>query len=504
MKIKFTNLGPLKEGTFDLNKKLILLTGPNKSGKSWVAYSLYGVMKDTTRVERPFSQKLIDELRNSKFIGNNIKKNGTESISLNISKFKYDLDDFFRNKLFSELQKMMNSRIVYYYLGNSKQDSPNNSIIELVFDDYCSIDTIFSNAIDKEIKRDFILYERDIKKRFDYNISNENNHSIAIVTDISNNDDFYKTQKRGILYNHGITTLLRPINFSGNPIDMNYVLCHNIISLYIDSYRRSVFFLPAERTFINQVAKELTDYKAYLFDQRKYSGEDNVDESADLAWAIREYMNFINRLEPINQSSDSLPKYIEIAQGRLANLIGGQLNVNDFGRIIYSEEEKPIPYHLTSSSIKMLSGLDFYLRFYMRMEVNHTIFIDEPELHLHADAQLEFAKLIGQMVNAGIQVVVSTHSELIIRQLNHLIYLNRPEAKDSPKWAEFCNEYDYQENDFLTPDDVAVYFFDGKGGCESLDIDETGFSVPTIQDVLKQMSAEIYTFNDEILPSESE
>jgi predicted ATPase len=45
MKIQVTNLGAIKEGTIDLSKKLNVFCGPNGTGKTYMAYAIYGLTK---------------------------------------------------------------------------------------------------------------------------------------------------------------------------------------------------------------------------------------------------------------------------------------------------------------------------------------------------------------------------------------------------------------------------------------------------------------------------
>jgi predicted ATPase len=56
------------------------------------------------------------------------------------------------------------------------------------------------------------------------------------------------------------------------------------------------------------------------------------------------------------------------------------------------------------------------------------IIIDEPELNLHPDNQRKIARWLVRVVNAGFKVMITTHSDYIIREFNNLIMLQT--AKD--------------------------------------------------------------------------
>jgi AAA15 family ATPase/GTPase len=50
-----------------------------------------------------------------------------------------------------------------------------------------------------------------------------------------------------------------------------------------------------------------------------------------------------------------------------------------------------------------------------------TLFIEEPELHLHPDAQVKMSQIVAVLVNAGFRVVVTTHSLNVVYSLNNLL-----------------------------------------------------------------------------------
>lgn len=52
------------------------------------------------------------------------------------------------------------------------------------------------------------------------------------------------------------------------------------------------------------------------------------------------------------------------------------------------------------------------------------LIIDEPELNLHPDNQRKMAGLLARLVNCGVKVLVTTHSDYLIRELNNRVMLN--------------------------------------------------------------------------------
>jgi hypothetical protein len=81
-----------------------------------------------------------------------------------------------------------------------------------------------------------------------------------------------------------------------------------------------------------------------------------------------------------------------------------------------------------------------------------TLFVEEPEIHLHPQAQRDMVKMLALMVNRGFRVVVTTHSLTVLYTLNNLIQASLlPVGK-----VEGVPEPEFR----LSPAQVSVYAFE--------------------------------------------
>ena len=138
----------------------------------------------------------------------------------------------------------------------------------------------------------------------------------------------------------------------------------------------------------------------------------------------------------------------------------GQYAVSESGAFQFQPDnvKHSLDLHLSSSTAKSYFGLWFYLKHLG--EPGDVLMIDEPELNLHPDNQRRIARLLTMLVNRGVWVVLSTHSDYIVRELNNLIILsNEFEGRE-----RLQKEYGYQPEDQLDPDKVAAYCFAQEGG----------------------------------------
>ena len=56
---------------------------------------------------------------------------------------------------------------------------------------------------------------------------------------------------------------------------------------------------------------------------------------------------------------------------------------------------------------------------------------EEPEMCLHPQLQLQMAKLLVRMVNKGIRVIATTHSDIIIQHINNMCQLKTVEKNEA-------------------------------------------------------------------------
>jgi len=79
--------------------------------------------------------------------------------------------------------------------------------------------------------------------------------------------------------------------------------------------------------------------------------------------------------------------------------------------------------------------------------------VDEPELNLHPENQRRVARLFASLVNLGVRVFITTHSDYIIKELNTLIMLNH----DKPHLKRIAEREGYKSRELITADKIRVY-----------------------------------------------
>ena len=253
-----------------------------------------------------------------------------------------------------------------------------------------------------------------------------------------------------------------------------------VMSLYFDGIVGAQMF-TAERSGIYTFNKELSVGRLRNPEERL-----NARYPKPIADGLADAADVVNQRR---KESD----YLEFADEIENIILRGNLKVSEDGEILYHvSNNTDLGYNESSSAVKTLAPLVFYLR--------HTaghfniLFVDEPELNLHPKNQILLAKIFVKMINAGLRLVVSTHSDYIIREINNMIMADGLNKAGDGILAKMG----YDESLCLSQDKFAPYLFQknakGKVAVEPLEVDRYGFNMPSIDDAINQQNEVTNTF----------
>ncbi|TNT95068.1 ABC transporter, partial [Escherichia coli] len=150
-----------------------------------------------------------------------------------------------------------------------------------------------------------------------------------------------------------------------------------------------------------------------------------------------------------------------------------------------------IKLHLSSSTVKSLFGLWFYLEH--PAKTGDILMIDEPELNLHPSNQRVIARFLAKLVNSGIRVIVSTHSDYFVKEINSLIMLHGVSENMIEKRNAIMQKQGISIDSILDSNLVAAYLFDN-GSVNEMQKSNEGINAVTFDEVINAINDD----NDEI------
>lgn len=120
-----------------------------------------------------------------------------------------------------------------------------------------------------------------------------------------------------------------------------------------------------------------------------------------------------------------------------------------------------------SSMVSELAPIVLFLR--GRIDPGDTVIIEEPEAHLHPAAQTWMAVTLARMVRAGVRVVVTTHSDWLLKEIGNLM-----REGELGEIAGECTESDSIPSP-LRPSDVGIWLFHQDGTSAGSQVREIPF-----------------------------
>lgn len=457
MKFGIKNLGPIKDADIELGD-LTIICGKNNCGKTYLTYSLYSFL---TTIQRSFVFQ-ISKINEQYF--DDCYKEGSCSIDAAL------------------IWENFNS-----LLCNAMKDFKEALPLFL---------TIAPQTLHKELNISTIMEDRDYNKfkeaqgaaRFQvtekcmFHIKKQAQSSKIIIRIENTGERLPRRENLRKMFN---------------------VVC----SIFFNQIFPDAFSLTGERSGISLFADNIADFSRKMenisLPVTKLKKRIRVTQEAGLSnqsfpLPVAKEVAFFQNLKIIRKRVSYISKEHQRLLILADELSGGRYEFDDQLGIQYFPENTDTPLTLSecSSSVKSLVEFNFYLRHCAKK--NQILMIDEPELNLHPANQRKLARLLAQLVNAGIRVFITTHSDYIIREFNTLIQLKQ----DKSYIAKIKETEGYSDSELLDASRIQAYVAkrqdDGVIFDKAPISQDDGITISTLDDVIDKMNSiqEAITWGD--------
>lgn len=462
-KIKLTveNLGKIEHAELEVGD-LTIIAGENSSGKSYIVYSLWQALRQ--------ERNITDFLENMQ-----------DNVQIKLQKQGWnDLD----SDVYSAFKSIFENNNYTLDLGEAGIRTLIETVIETVIDEQVELQPDDLQQLFKDqnitglvtlsagVKKTEIINKRiKIHKENDYkinikeltmglNIFSKENLSdpfslttlLVGVQSAASNELFHELIKyleetdedEKKLKRHSFLSSLSSTLILSEAVSVVNKDNKNKVSL-ISSERAGAFLFWhdeadkadkfKEKAQLNSISamKKVTDKKQANTVFNNFTQVQNSNYSSYTA-PVAENIKFARDLAIYTSNKDSYikKKYPQIIT-ELEILMGGKLfHSASYGlrftpfkpnstTVETESNQNALPFHLLSSSIRSLSYIYFYVKH--ELEPGEILIIDEPEAYLHPSNQMRMARILAMLVNAGVRVVITTHSDYMVREFNALIAL---------------------------------------------------------------------------------
>lgn len=452
--INIKNFGVIKKANINI-KPLNILIGANSSGKSYVAKLIHCFnIKDNTNMINPsqYYKNLNDENKQifDEFSGKLVDYIKTEP-TLKSTPFKIPIN---------EIKPLIDEGILNYF---------SKIYAEKLEEDFsCNTDDLINfneNSFEIEIDNVKLIKNHDdelqvILKEYPFKKESNGVDDNDIILKLDRDDENILIYINNLLYE-----IYSFENSNNNFINIFAIIASIIIGNLAleDSY-----YIPSERS-------EITTDRKLL--------KRTIQNKAEISKNQAEVLAAIQSIDKTKKG-----EYYELACKLEHEITGFHADIEDnglFNEIIYinSKNNRKTPSGILSTSIHEISLFTLYLKYVLKK--GDLLTIEEPEAHLHPKNQRILVKYFTELINNGLKIMITTHSDYILDQINNMVRLNNCSE-------EKLSEMNYTKDHIIDVNDINIYFFkeDGEDSfvCEEISIDESGFS----EDNFSQITDELY------------
>lgn len=419
MRIHVENLGPIKQASWDL-RKLNVLAGPNSSGKTYLAHAVYSALKATTWPNSVGFFSPVDESV-TRTMAEELSAVGRSSVKLS------ELADFFHLSFEAALEAGLRG----IDRGTSKES------IRLVPEE----GELLGTALQRIKSGQYIPG------------TNFGNFSLNLQISDADDPDITLTKQSNRL----------DTDQPGNDSSAEEYMCgfvQRLLGLLAAWPSRMPYVLTSERVGLYTFQSDIDYGRSEMVEKFRVTNGGTAAELSTTPWpsAVEDNLDQFRRLQDKNFRAFMKPVP---EAGKMIDLIhrmsGGQFHFED-GSYTFAPKDSDVhlPMSSTSSTARSLFELAEFVTWHARPGA--WIVIDEPELNLHPDNQVLMARLLVRLVDAGVSVFLTTHSDYLLRELSILTVLDSKE-----EWPE-----EYQGIASLNPDDIQVGYSELQDGVSSL------------------------------------
>lgn len=406
MKITIKHLGALDQAEFSLGD-LTIICGENNTGKTYATYALFGFLsfwREAFSIGVP--HEIIDELLNK------------GSVRIDLRPFLADA-----NAIIARGCDAYAKQLPMVFAAPEDRFKSSEFRVEIV-----PQDVVLSSTFERRMqaaKGDLFLLSKEAQ-----------------------NDDLV------------VTLLVERQKFQLPLQAVRRVISDAIKDIVFGRVFPNPFIASAERTGAAIFRKELNFARNRLLEEVSKGDSKNLDPFElltkvyqDYALPVKTNVDFTRQLESLVKKSSFIANEHPNTLVDLADIIGGEYTVTSEDELYFVPKGKRVRLSMdeSSSAVRSLLDVGFYLRHVAKP--GDLLMVDEPELNLHPANQRRVARLFARLINLGIKVFITTHSDYIIKELNTLIMLGR----DMPRMREIAEREKYRPEEMLSADRVRVY-----------------------------------------------
>jgi hypothetical protein len=272
------------------------------------------------------------------------------------------------------------------------------------------------------------------------------------------------------------------------------VVGDRVLDQTLGPLRLPAFYLPADRTGIMHAHRVVV---SALIENATMGGLRRTGPTPTLSGVLADFLQHLIEIDRRHPGRRRF--HPELGQSIEESILQGSVQIERDGTGYPSFRYRPsdwgsdLPLMRVSSMVAELAPLVLYLRHVVATD--NVLIVEEPESHLHPAMQVELVGQLAKLIQAGIRVLVTTHSEWVLDELANIVRLSEVPEKERGGISN--------GETALTADQVGAWLFkprEGAGGTaiKEVPLDETGYAGTGFEEVAMALHNRFATINDRI------
>lgn len=192
-----------------------------------------------------------------------------------------------------------------------------------------------------------------------------------------------------------------------------------------------LYFLPASRSGLYTGMSTLTPLIAELSKSRSV-----LTRKIELPGFTEPIADYILHLSEISTPTPRNEKLEGIADAIEKEILKGEVKFDQNRNQLYyipQGSRLHLEMNAVSSMVAELSPIVAFMKFILAGngagKTKPVIFIEEPEAHLHPEAQVRLAEVFVKLINAGVKLIITSHSNYIFNKLSNMVISGQLDLK---------------------------------------------------------------------------
>ena len=453
VEIAVKNFGPIAEATIDL-RPLTVFVGPSNTGKTYFStliYALHGIFEGFSRLPLP------EIFRNLMKFNDGSQKGLSAAFASSEEEVQQIIDKLLKNDRpfkFLDLPQEIRKLAV----SNLKDSKFSGRDLEVELGRCFDIDSISEIIQRTESQTDKMKIALKVHEESQdlWNFNIKTTKSRTDVDGTLNENMIFLTQDKSLTED--------ALNF-----DEILAICPEIFP-GLNLAKRERYYLPAARSGIMQSHRVIAS-----------SLVGGATRAGLTPLAVPTFSgviaDFMQRLILHNETTKPDDSVTHLADALETEVLAGHILMKPvpggYPEFFYQPRQAEEEVRLTrvSSMVSELAPLVLFLR--GGIHPGDTLIIEEPEAHLHPGAQTDIALTLASLVRTGVRVVVTTHSDWLLKEIANLIRIGELKRKGVQKVKKMAPSH------WLLSEEVGTWWFQKDGKVKHIPFDRTEGIEPT-------------------------